>query len=169
MAVPAGLPYHVHTCKATVSHRYILSIQNSRPDGRLLEEALRQDSDDVGVQTLYSPESALEQLRNIRIALPSLILLAARFPSMSAVEFLRSCKSDPRLRRIPVLVTGTYLRTQEIEELFVEQASSVIEFPGQLLEFENVVRLIKAYWLGIAGLSKPGPECGESKPPARRA
>ena len=136
-----------------MANRYILSIQNSRPDGRLLEEALRQDEDNVGVQTLYSPEAALQQLRDIRSPLPSLMLLAARFPTMTALEFLRACKSDPRLRRIPVLVTGTYLRAQEIEELFAEQASSVIEFPGQLIEFENVVRLIKAYWLGIAGLS----------------
>jgi CheY-like chemotaxis protein len=152
MAVLPSLPYHVHTVKAQVASRYILSIQNSRPDGRLLEEALRQDGDNVGVQTLYSPEAALEQLRDVRNPLPSLMLLASRFPAMTALEFLRACKSDPRIRPIPVLVTGTYLRPQEIEELFTEQASSVIEFPGQLIEFENVVRLIKAYWLGIAGL-----------------
>lgn len=149
-----------------MNHRYILSIQSNRPDGRLLEEALRQDADDVGVQTLYSPEAALQQLRDIDAPLPSLILLAARLPGMTAVDFLRACKGDPRLRRIPVLVTGTYLRTQEIEELFVEQASSVIEFPGQLLEFENVVRLIKAYWLGIAGLSPPETGGEEPKPSA---
>ncbi len=61
-------------------------------------------------------------------------------------------KADPRLRGIPVLVIKSYMRRDEIDQLFSEQASSVIELPGKLSEVEEMVRLIKAYWFGIAGL-----------------
>ncbi len=131
---------------------YILSIQHSRPDGRLLEETFRQDGSDIELLTLYSSEAALEHLRDVRRPLPALILLAGRLPTMPAVEFLRIFKSDPRLRGIPVLVIKSYMRQDEIDQLFAEQASSVIELPGKLTEVEEMVRLIKAYWFGIAGL-----------------
>jgi len=135
-----------------VPHSYILSIQQNRPDGRLLEETFRQDGSDIELLTLYSPEAALDHLRDPRRPLPALILLAGRFPTITAVELLRMFKADPRLRGIPVLVIKSYMRQDEIDRLFSEQASSVIELPGKLSEVEEMVRLIKAYWFGIAGL-----------------
>src|SRR5258706_10038026 len=41
-----------------ITHTYVLSVQNSRPDGRLIEEAFRQDDGDVELLTLYSGEAA---------------------------------------------------------------------------------------------------------------
>ncbi len=102
--------------------------------------------------TLYSIEETLERLRDPDYELPVLILLAARFPTTTAVDLVRCLKADPRLRPIPVLVFGTYLLPEEINELFAEQAGSVIGLPGNLEELEQTVRLIKQYWLGIAGL-----------------
>jgi CheY-like chemotaxis protein len=136
--------------------RYILSIHSSRPDGRLIEEAFGHDRDDIDLLTLYSGDAALNHLRNPANRLPSLILLAARFPTLSALDILRAIKADKRLRGIPVLVLASYLPPQEAEELFAEGASSVIELPGNLEELENIVRLLKAYWLGIAGLPEQG-------------
>lgn len=142
--------------------RYILSVQSSRPDGRLLEEAFRQDGGDVKLLTLYSLESASQHLRNNANPLPILILLAARFAGVSALDFLRTCKSDVRLRAIPILVIGSYLLPQEVETFFAEHASSVIEMPGQLAELETMLGLVKAYWLGIAGLNPRGSEKAQS-------
>ncbi len=133
---------------------HIVSIQDSRPDGRLFEEAFRQDDADIELLTLYSVEKALDRLRDPARELPLLILLSAKFPTTTAADVLRSLKSDTRLRPIPVLVFGTYLFPEEIEELFAEQAGSVIEVPGDLAELERNVRLIKQYWLGIAGLPR---------------
>lgn len=134
--------------------RYILSVQNSRPDGRLLEEAFRPGNQDVGLHTVYSAESALQHLRNPRNKLPLLILLGARFPGMSALDFVRSSKADLRLRGIPILVIGSYLLPDEVESFFLEHASSVIDMPGQLADLEKMLDLVKAYWLGIAGLNR---------------
>jgi CheY-like chemotaxis protein len=138
------------------TRRYILSVQNSRPDGRLIEEAFRQDGGEVELLTLDSGDAALKHLRDPRNGLPCLILLAARLPAMSGLEILRVAKADKRLRGIPILVFATYLPPHEVEEFFAEQASSVIDLPGRLEEVENTVRLLKAYWLGIAGLPPQG-------------
>ena len=136
------------------TRRYILSIQDSRPDGRLIEEAFRQEGDDIELLTLYSGEEALSHLRDPRNKLPILVLLAARLPTPGGLELLRLFKADQRLRAIPILVFATYLLPHEVEEFFVEQASSVIELPSRLEDFESTVRLLKAYWLGIAGLPR---------------
>lgn len=117
----------------------------------MIEEAFRQESG-VELLTLYDPQEALDRLNNPANPLPALVLCSARFPNLTAVDFLRSMKSQKRLRAIPVLILGSYLLPHQVEELFVEQASSVIELPGRLVELENAVRLIAAYWLGIAGL-----------------
>jgi CheY-like chemotaxis protein len=138
------------------ARRYILSVQNSRPDGRLIEEAFRQDGGEIELLTLESGDAALKHLRDPRNGLPCLILLAARLPAMSGLEILRAAKADKRLRGIPILVFATYLQPREVEEFFAEQASSVIDLPGRLEELENTVRLLKAYWLGIAGLPPAG-------------
>lgn len=137
-----------------VKARYlILSIQSGRSDGRLIEEAFRQEGDDVEILTLVSPEAALEYLGEASHRLPVLVLLAsARFPAMTAIEFVRVVKARPRLCRVPILVFGNYLPPHEVDELFAAHASSVIELPGKLADLENTIRLIKAYWLGIAGL-----------------
>jgi CheY-like chemotaxis protein len=132
--------------------RYVLSVQNSRPDGRLIEEAFRQDGDDIEVLTLYSAEAALSHLREPRTKLPILMLLAARLPTIDGIEILRLLKADKRLRGIPILIFASYLLPHEVEEFFAEHASSVIDLPGRLEDLENTVRLLKAYWLGIAGL-----------------
>ena len=136
--------------------RYILSVQNSRPDGRLIEEAFRSVGDDVGLLTLYQAETALQHLRDTRNQLPILVLIEARLPTPGSLELLRLIKADKRLRAIPVLVFGNYLLPPKVEEFFAEQASSVIEMPGNLEELEQTVRLLKAYWLGIAGLPRHG-------------
>jgi CheY-like chemotaxis protein len=135
-----------------VQQSYILSIQHSRPDGRLLEETFRQTGMDVGLFTIYSAEAALDYLRDRSNRRPALILTASRFGVMTAVQILKVIKADSRLRGIPVLVIKSYMRQDEIDELFSEHASSVIEIPGKLSELENMVRLIKAYWFGIAGI-----------------
>jgi CheY-like chemotaxis protein len=136
-----------------------MSVQSSRPDARLIEEAfLHEDRDRpeaheyVELVTFYDPKAALGYLMDSRNNLPVLILTAARFPAMAGLDFVRAVKAQRHLRGIPVLVFGNYLPPNEVEELFVEQASSVIELPGRLAELEATVRLVKAYWLGIAGL-----------------
>jgi CheY-like chemotaxis protein len=132
--------------------RYILSVQNSRPDGRLIEEAFHQDGQDIDLLTLYSGEAALQHLRDPRSKLPILVLLAARLPTLGGIDILRLVKAEERLRGIPILIFASYLLPHEVEEFFAEQASSVIELPGKLEDLENTVHLLKAYWLGIAGL-----------------
>jgi two-component system response regulator len=136
------------------SHRYVLSVQNSRPDGRLIEEAFRQDGGDIELLTLYSGEAALSHLRDPGNKMPILMLLAARLPALGGIEMLRLVKADKRLRGIPVLMFASYLLPHEVEEFFAEQASSVIELPGRLEDLENSVRLLKSYWFGIAGLPR---------------
>ncbi len=143
---------HPLTMELQPPRQYILSVHSSRPDGRLIEEAFGRNRDDIDLLTLYSGEAALSHLRDPANRLPTLILLAQRFPTLSGLEILRMIKADKRLRGVPILVFAAYLPPLEVEELFAEGASSVIELPGTLEELENTVALLKAYWLGIAGL-----------------
>src|SRR5258708_7835615 len=123
--------------KLQPARRYILSVHSSRPDGRLIEEAFHYHGHDIDLLTLYSGDAALSHLRNPANRLPSLILLAARFPTLDGLDVLRTIKADKRLRGIPVLVLASYLPPHEAEEFFAEGASSVIDLPGSLEELES--------------------------------
>lgn len=83
---------------------------------------------------------------------PGIILLDLKMPRMDGFEVLETLKSDPDLRRIPVVVLTTSGADEDITRSYDLEASSYIRKP---VDFEGLVAAIGAlgrYWLEIVEL-----------------
>ena len=83
---------------------------------------------------------------------PGLILLDLNMPRMDGREALKKIKSDPTLRRIPVIVLTTSKAEEDIYRTYDLGVNSFITKP---VNFEQLVAVMKAlgkYWFEIVEL-----------------
>jgi len=83
---------------------------------------------------------------------PDLMLLDLNMPRMDGREVLREIKTDPNLRRIPVVVLTTSKNADDISKAYSLSANCYIAKPVDLDQFIEVVRSIYDYWERIATL-----------------
>src|SRR4029434_10181610 len=83
---------------------------------------------------------------------PELILLDLNLPRKDGREVLSEIKSDPELRRIPVVVLTTSGAEQDILESYNLHANCYVRKPVDLDAFIEVVRSIDSFWLAIVKL-----------------
>jgi CheY-like chemotaxis protein len=65
---------------------------------------------------------------------------------------LSEIKTDPRLKRIPVVVLTSSAAERDILQCYDLQANSFITKPVDLEQFEAVVDTIRGFWLNCARL-----------------
>jgi CheY-like chemotaxis protein len=88
---------------------------------------------------------------------PGLILLDLNMPRMDGREALREIKSDPTLRRIPIVVMTTSKAPDDVTRAYRLGVNSFITKPVTYLGLVEMVKVIVRYWLEIADLPPPGP------------
>lgn len=80
----------------------VLAIDDNRDDLAILRHALLRLG--VAVVVAYSAEEGLQIARSVR---PDLMLVDIGLPGMDGYEFVKACKADPVLQRIPTIaLTG---------------------------------------------------------------
>ena len=134
----------------------ILLVEDSPADVRLTMEALR----DAKVRNnLHVAADGVEALAFLRregkhegAVRPDLILLDLNLPKMGGREVLEDIKSDPLLRRIPVVVITTSEAEEDIARSYDLHANCYISKPVDLDQFITVVRSIEDFWLTIVKL-----------------
>jgi CheY-like chemotaxis protein len=83
---------------------------------------------------------------------PGLILLDLNMPRKDGREALREIKSDPDLRRIPVVVLTTSKAEEDIYRTYDLGANSFITKPVSFEGLVSVMRDIGRYWIEIVEL-----------------
>jgi chemotaxis family two-component system response regulator Rcp1 len=83
---------------------------------------------------------------------PDLILLDLNLPRMSGHEVLAEVKSDPGLRRIPVVVLTTSQAHEDIVKSYDLHASVHVSKPVDFDEFAGVVKQIDEFFGSVAQL-----------------
>lgn len=83
---------------------------------------------------------------------PGLILLDLNMPRLDGREALARIKSDPSLRRIPVVVLTTSKAEEDVFRSYDLGANSYITKPVTFDSLVNVVRNLAEYWFGIVML-----------------
>ncbi len=93
-----------------------------------------------------SPESA---------PTPGLILLDLNMPRKDGREALAEIKTDPQLRRIPVVILTTSKREEDIARSYMDGANSFIVKPVTFEGLVEVMRTVGHYWLDLVDLAEP--------------
>src|SRR6201996_3146435 len=86
--------------------------------------------------------------------MPDLILLDINLPKMDGTEVLSIVKTDPDLKRIPVIMLTTSSAEKDILASYDNYANCYITKPVDLDRFMDVVRTIEDFWISIVKLPK---------------
>jgi CheY-like chemotaxis protein len=129
----------------------LLLVEDNPGDVRLTREALKSGEVAVNLSVARDGVEALDFLRQrgqfSSAPVPDLILLDLNLPRKNGREVLSEIKSDPELRRIPVLVMTTSRADQDINRAYSLNANCYITKPMDLDEFLRIVRSIEDFWL----------------------
>jgi CheY-like chemotaxis protein len=83
---------------------------------------------------------------------PALILVDIDLPGNEHLDAVRSIKSNPDLRRIPVVVLARGAKSAEIAAAYDAGANTVIPKPVTFLALVKLMKVFTAYWLDAATL-----------------
>lgn len=83
---------------------------------------------------------------------PGLILLDLNMPRKDGREALREIKSDPELRKIPVVVLTTSKAEEDVARSYLDGANSFITKPASFEGLLDVVQSLGKYWLDTVDL-----------------
>ncbi len=129
----------------------LLLVEDNPGDVRLTREAMKQAHMQVNLSVARDGVEALEFLRrrgNFETApKPDLILLDLNLPRKNGREVLSEVKTDPDLRRIPVLIMTTSRADQDINKAYSLNANCYITKPMDLDSFMRIVNSIQNFWL----------------------
>jgi CheY-like chemotaxis protein len=83
---------------------------------------------------------------------PGLILLDLNMPKKDGREALKEIKSDPELRKIPVVVLTTSKADSDIGRIYELGANSFISKPVSFDSLVEVMKVLGKYWFEIVEL-----------------
>jgi len=134
----------------------VLLVDDSPADVRLTREALSEGKISSELNVVGDGVEALRFLRRqgayANVPRPDLVLLDLNLPRKSGREVLEEIKSDPELRRIPVMVLTTSRADEDLNVAYSLHANCYVRKPVNLDEFLDVVRSIEQFWFTIVTL-----------------
>ncbi len=134
----------------------ILLVEDNAGDIRLAREALKDSKIRNAIHSARDGVEAMQFLRrqgaHAEAPRPDLILLDLNLPRKDGREVLAEIKSDPDLKRIPVVVLTMSKDEEDILRSYDLHANCYITKPIDLQQFFRVIRSIEEFWLTIVKL-----------------
>ena len=136
--------------------REILLVEDNPADVRLTQEVLKENKVPTHMSIAEDGEKALAMLRKTGpyadAPRPDLILLDLNLPRMGGDEVLAAVKSDPALKRIPVVILSTSHAEADVLRSYDLHANAYVTKPVDLNRFIEAVKCVEDFWLGAATL-----------------
>ena len=143
----------------TIKPIHILMADDDEDDRLIAQEAFEEARIINTIQFVEDGEELLDYLQRRgayaepdAAPRPGLILLDLNMPKMDGREALQAIKSDPELRRIPVVVLTTSEAEEDILKSYDLGVNSFITKPVSFDGLVDVVKTLGTYWLGIVKL-----------------
>jgi CheY-like chemotaxis protein len=137
----------------------ILLVDDSPADAKIFQESLMEVSARVRVYWVGTGEEALEFLhqqgRFRSIGPVKMVLLDLNMPGLDGIETLRCIKSNPALKRLPVIVFSSSRASQEVDKAYSLGANSFFSKPLSLESYVQKARILVQHWLDYAELPTP--------------
>ncbi len=127
----------------------ILLVEDNPGDSRLIKEVFKDGKVANSLIIAKDGVEALSILREPSSELPDLILLDLNLPRKKGLDVLDEVKSDPNLKRIPVIVLTTSNDEKDILKSYDLHASAYLTKPVDLNEFITVIRNLENFWLTL--------------------
>lgn len=134
-----------------MSTKQLLLVDDSADDLELAERLIMKVAPGVVVNCAEDGIRALALLHapaGQRLA-PDLILLDYRMPRMDGADVLRALRADEGTRHVPVVIVSSSNERGDLKRCYELGANSYVRKPVNFSHYENALRLIVQYWLGI--------------------
>jgi CheY-like chemotaxis protein len=134
----------------------LLLVEDSEPDVRLTQEALREAKVKNRLWVVEDGVEALDFLkrqgRYADVPRPDLILLDLNLPRKDGRKVLEEIKADESLKRIPVVILTTSKNEEDVLKAYNLYANCYITKPVDFNRFMDVVKSIEDFWLTVVRL-----------------
>jgi CheY-like chemotaxis protein len=134
----------------------ILLVDDNPGDVRLIQEAMREAKSRHELRVVRDGMEAMTYLRKrapyVSSERPDLIMLDLNLPKKDGREVLAELKSDPDLRRIPVVVLTTSDAPGDIIRSYDLFANCYVAKPTSMSQFVSTIQAIEHFWLDTAML-----------------
>lgn len=150
-----------------MKNKPILLVEDNDDDVKLTKRALRKNNIMNELVVMGDGMAALQYLRSLtgsgedRPRLPAVILLDLKLPKMDGMDVLREIRSDPKLKRQPVVILTTSKEDQDIIKSYDLGANSYIRKPVDFEQFSAAINQLGLYWL-VLNEAPPGNPGGAS-------
>ncbi len=138
----------------------ILIIEDNEGDARLIKEVL---SDGKVSNLLHNVKDGVQAMDFLKkrgayanASVPDLIILDLNLPRKDGREVLSEIKTDPELKKIPVVIMTTSQAEEDILKSYNLHANCYITKPIDLNQFIKVVKSIEEFWFSIVKLPPKG-------------
>ena len=116
------------------------NLESSRLANRLIQVADGQ----AALDYMYRRAEFSDPKRSPR---PGIVLLDLRLPKVDGLEVLKTIKSDPDLRHIPVIILTTSAAETDIVKAYDSYANSYLVKPVDFSQFVKLMDTLGYYWL----------------------
>lgn len=134
----------------------VLLVEDSPSDANLTIKKLKTAKVLNNLHWVEDGESAMEFLQKVgefvNAPRPDLILLDLNLPGMDGREVLSEVKSDPKLKKIPIVILTTSADEQDVARAYNLNANCYITKPVDIQQFLKAIDLIEDFWLALVKL-----------------
>jgi two-component system, chemotaxis family, response regulator Rcp1 len=145
------------TIEARSRPAQLLLVEDNYGDVLLTREAFRGAKLSNNLSVAGDGEEALSMLRregcHAGQPTPDVILLDLNLPRMDGREVLQAIKTDPELRRIPVIVLTSSKAEVDILKTYDLGANGYIVKPVTFERLQEIVASIESFWFTVVVLS----------------
>jgi CheY-like chemotaxis protein len=137
----------------------ILLAEDDEDDYLLISEALKESRLANKMHWVKDGEELMDYLHRRgnfadpeRSPFPGIILLDLNMPRKDGREALKEIKTDPALRKIPIIILTTSKAEEDILRSYDLGVNSFIRKPVQFEDFVEMVKILGRYWFEIVEL-----------------
>lgn len=126
-------------------HRVLL-VEDRPADVRLTMRALRKAGYDLDIDVAENGREALDHL-NSENPKPDLVILDWMMPLVNGEEVLTEVRSNPSLRRLPIIVLTTSASEGDVDTAYDKGCNAYLTKPVDPHEFQNTIEAMRLFWL----------------------
>jgi len=134
----------------------VLLVEDNEGDVRLIKEAFSESKVDKNFTVARDGEDALNYLygkgKYTERTRPDIILLDINLPKKNGFEVLEKIKSDPELKKIPVIMLSSSSSEDHIARSYDLSANCYVTKPVDFDEYTKAVKIIEDFWFQMAKL-----------------
>lgn len=127
----------------------ILHVEDNPDDVMLMDLAFSRSGVPVRLQVVNDGDEAIAALQNgaASVGGPVCVLLDVKLPRVSGLEVLAWIRSQPDLKRLPVILLTSSSQSSDINRAYDLGANSFLVKPPDLDSLTQLVKTVAQYWV----------------------